>query len=174
MRAGGGRRIHAANQMFGLSSPATIEKQEKSTLRIANKGVLACREAIIGIPVPGLELRRGLLRSGCASLVAVIQSANLRYGNDGSECRRVHGPRFRCVFGQREVRPAFVIIRQEGLHVPVMTVSGLTMTKSDHQSIQSWNSHAHRNRSANVVLVGFPERRITERCSRRVRLSTAR
>jgi hypothetical protein len=51
--AGGGRRIPAANQMFGLSSPATIEKHEKSTLRIANKGVLSCREARIGTPVPG-------------------------------------------------------------------------------------------------------------------------
>jgi hypothetical protein len=55
--AGGGRRIPAANQMFGLSSTATIEKHEKSTLRIVNKGVLSCREARIGTPVPGLELR---------------------------------------------------------------------------------------------------------------------
>src|SRR5260370_31203635 len=79
-----------------LSSPATIEKHEKSTLRIANKVVLSCREARIGTPVPGLELPRGLLRSGCASLVAVMKSANLRYGNDGSEFQRLHGPRFRC------------------------------------------------------------------------------
>jgi hypothetical protein len=75
----------AANQMFGLSSPAAIEKHEKSTLRITNKGVLSCWEARIGTPVPGLELRRGLLRSGCAPLVAVVKSANLRYGNHGSE-----------------------------------------------------------------------------------------
>jgi hypothetical protein len=92
--------IPAANQMFGLSSRATIEKQKKSMLRIANKGVLSCREARIGTPFPGLELRRGPLRSGCAALVAVMKSANLRYGNDGSECRRLHGPRFRCVLGQ--------------------------------------------------------------------------
>src|SRR5260370_4454854 len=39
--AGGGRRI-PANHTFGLSSPGTIEKHEKSTLRIANKGVLSC------------------------------------------------------------------------------------------------------------------------------------
>jgi hypothetical protein len=65
-------------------------------------------------------LRQGLLRSDCAALVAVVKSANLRYGKDGSECRRVHGPRFRCVFGQGEVRPGFVIIRREGLHVPVV------------------------------------------------------
>jgi hypothetical protein len=41
-----------------------------------------------------------LLRSGSASLVAVVKSANLRYGNHGSECRRVHRPWFRCVLGQ--------------------------------------------------------------------------
>src|SRR5260370_18152972 len=98
--AGCGRRIPAANQMFGLSSPATIEKHEKSTVRIANKGVWSCREARIGTPVPGLALRRGLLRSGCASLVAVMKSANLRYGNHGSELQRLHGPWFRCVLGQ--------------------------------------------------------------------------
>src|SRR5260370_31702267 len=78
----------------------TIEKHEKSTLRTANKGVLSRREARIGTPVPGLELRRGLLRSGCASLEAVVQSANLRYGNHGSDCRRVDGPRFRWGLGQ--------------------------------------------------------------------------
>src|SRR5258708_22939427 len=64
-------------------------------LRIANKGVLSCRKARIGTPVPGLELRRGLLRSGCASLVAVMKSSNLRYGNHGSEFQRLHVPRFR-------------------------------------------------------------------------------
>ena len=31
----------------------------------------------------------------------------------------MHGPRFRRVLGQGEVRPGFVIVRQEGLHVPV-------------------------------------------------------
>jgi hypothetical protein len=46
---------------------------------------------------------------GCATLVAVVKSANLRYGNDGPDFQRVHGPRFRCVLGQREMRPGFVI-----------------------------------------------------------------
>ena len=31
----------------------------------------------------------------------------------------MHGPRFRRVLRQRQVRPGFVILRQEGLHVPV-------------------------------------------------------
>jgi len=105
--------------MFGLSSPGTIEKHEKSTLRFANKGVLSYRDARIGTPDPALELRQELPRSGRESLVAVVKSANLRYGNDGSECRRVHGLWFGRVLGQRQVRPGFVIIRQKGFHAPV-------------------------------------------------------
>jgi hypothetical protein len=59
---------------------------------------------------------------GCASLVAVVKTANLRYGNHGSQFRRLHRPRFRPVLGQREVRPGFVTIRQEGFHVPVFPI----------------------------------------------------
>ena len=70
------------------------------------------------LPVPGnqnrhMEMWRGLLRLGCAPLVAVVKPANLRDRNDGAAVRRVHRSRFRRVFGQREVRPGFVIIRQE-------------------------------------------------------------
>ncbi len=49
----------------------------------------------------------------------MVKTANLRYGNDGCEFRRVHGPRFRRVLSQREVHPGFVIVRQERLHVPI-------------------------------------------------------
>jgi hypothetical protein len=72
------RRIPAGNQMFGLSSPRTIEKHEKSTLRLANKGVLflSNREARIETPVPGWNCSEGLLRSGCAALVAVKLGCN--------------------------------------------------------------------------------------------------
>src|SRR5260370_24282215 len=59
----------------------------------ANYETNVCREARIGTPVPGLELRQGLRRSGCASLVAVRKSATLRCGTDGSECRRAPGQR---------------------------------------------------------------------------------
>jgi hypothetical protein len=52
---------------------------------------------------------RGMLRLGCAPLVAVVKPANLRYCNDGAAVRRLHGPRFGCVLGQREVRPGFMI-----------------------------------------------------------------
>lgn len=48
-----------------------------------------------------------------------MKTADLRYRNDGSEFGRVRQPRFRRVLDQREVRPGFVIIRQERLHMPV-------------------------------------------------------
>src|SRR5260370_32767430 len=43
--------------MFGLYSPAAIEKHEKSTLRIANKGDLSCREARIGTVLRNKSIR---------------------------------------------------------------------------------------------------------------------
>ena len=59
------------------------------------------------------------MRLGCAPLVPVVKTANLRYRNDGSEFQRLHGSWFRCVLSEREVRPGFVIIRQEQLQMPV-------------------------------------------------------
>jgi hypothetical protein len=53
----------------------------------------------------------------CAPLVPVVKTANLGFGNDGSESQRVHGPWFRRVLGQREVRPGFVIVRHERLQM---------------------------------------------------------
>jgi hypothetical protein len=58
----------------------------------------------------------------------VVKTANLRYDHHGSEFQRLHGPRFRCVLGQREVRPGFVIIRQKGLRVPVQG----SLVENDH------------------------------------------
>ena len=57
--------------------------------------------------------------SGCAPLVPVVKSANLRYRDHGSQFRRLHRPWFRRVFGQGEVRPGLVIIPQERLDVLV-------------------------------------------------------
>lgn len=98
--AGGGRRITGCKSGVRAIFSGNIENHEKSTLPIANKGVLSCGEARIGTPVPGLESRLALLRSGCASFVAVMKSANLRYRHNGSERRRLHGPWFRRVFSQ--------------------------------------------------------------------------
>ncbi len=56
---------------------------------------------------------------GCAPLVPVVKAAHLRDRSHWPDLGRVHGPRFRRVFLQREVRPGFVIIRQERLHMPV-------------------------------------------------------
>src|ERR1700730_3619262 len=58
-----------------------------------------------------------------------------------------------------------------------MTVSGLTMTKADRQSLQASHSHAHRTRSPDVSLVRFTERRSTPswcRSARFTRWSVAR
>ena len=74
--------------------------------------VSSCRANRIGAD-PKVGIGRRLARLGCASLVAVVKPANLRYGNDGAAFWRVNGPRCRRVLGQREVRPGFVIIRQE-------------------------------------------------------------
>ena len=62
------------------------------------------------------------MRLGCAPLVSVVKTAYLRYRNDGSELQRLHGPWLRYVLSEREVRPGFVIIRQEQLHMPVVPI----------------------------------------------------
>jgi len=72
-----------------------------------------------GVPVPERDSNGALRNSGCAPLVPVVKTADLRDSNDPSEFRRLHGPRFRRVLGQGEVRPGFVIIRKERLHMPV-------------------------------------------------------
>ena len=73
------------------ASSGAAERREKSTLRSANK----TESRPVGMENrhtrPGQELRLGLLRSGRASLVAVLKSANLWYGNYGAELWRVHG-----------------------------------------------------------------------------------
>ena len=95
--------------MFGLSSPGTIEKTRSPLCDLRTR-----ESRRIGNPeLERLTLRwncgQELPRSGRESLVAVVKSANLRYGNDGSECRRVHGLWFGRVLGERQVRPGFVI-----------------------------------------------------------------
>ena len=110
------RKLHLgpgwlANNGFFVGSKG--EAREVRAALVEPDGVLACRALRIGKTRPWIEFWRGLLRSGCASLVAVVKSANLWDRNDGSAFRRVHGPWFRRVLGQREVCPGFVIIRQE-------------------------------------------------------------
>src|SRR5580765_3906134 len=90
-----------------------MDKLQKSTVgwAIRSRSYL-CWATRIGTD-PAYESWPGLLRSGSAPLVAVVKPANLRYRNDGAAFSRVHRPRFGRVLGQREVRPGFVIIRQE-------------------------------------------------------------
>src|SRR5260370_15308447 len=136
--AEGRRRITAANQMFGprfagsnaeaIEIYAAIGEQKQS-----------CPVGSENQPTfPGI--RRALPSSGWAPLVAMTKTANFRYGYHGSEFQRLHGARFRRVLGQREVRPAFVIIGQEGFHVPVQgglvendhVVEALAANRADH------------------------------------------
>src|SRR5665811_734183 len=57
--------------------------------------------------------------SGCASLVTMVKTAELRYRDDASKFRRLHGPRLRRVFAQREVSSGFVIVGREQPHLPI-------------------------------------------------------
>ena len=54
-----------------------------------------------------------------------------------------------------------VLYSRKPLQCQPITVSGLTMTKADRQSLQAPLSHAHRSRSADVSLGRFTERRST-------------
>src|SRR5215831_15141772 len=53
-----------------------------------------------------------------------------------------------------------------------MTVSGLTMTNEDRQSLQASHNQAQKSRSADVTLGRFTERRSTASWCRRARFST--
>ena len=90
-----------------------VDTLQKSTVGgvIRNRSYL-CRATRIGKD-PAYESWRGVLRSGGAPLVAVVKTANLRYRNDSAAFWRVRRARFGRVLGQRQVRPGFVIIRQE-------------------------------------------------------------
>jgi hypothetical protein len=53
--------------------------------------------------VPSTSLR-------CATLVAMVQTADLWEGDNGACRRRLYGPRLRTILIQREMRPASVVI----------------------------------------------------------------
>src|SRR5712691_9513107 len=46
----------------------------------------------------------------CATLVAMVQTADLWEGNNGACRRRLYGPRLWTILGKREMRPAVVVI----------------------------------------------------------------
>jgi hypothetical protein len=86
-----------------------MEEQERSTLYVANKKHDVPSAAPDRHKSPLSRTTAGVLTSGSAPLVAMMKTANLRDRNHGSQCRRVHGTRFRRVLGQREMDPGFVI-----------------------------------------------------------------
>ena len=89
-----------------------MEEQESSTLYVANNNTMSSQRRGPAQFSFGRTMV-GVLGSGCASLVAVVKPANLWDRNDGPDSQRVHGTRFWRVLGQREMRPGFVIVRQE-------------------------------------------------------------
>ena len=97
-----------------------MEEQESSTLYVTNNNTMSSQQRGLAQFSFG-RTTVGVLRSGCAPLVAVMETAYLRDRNHGSEFQRVHRPRFRRVLGQREVRPGFVIVRDERLQVAKQT-----------------------------------------------------
>ena len=104
---------NAANRMFNHALPGSIVTHEKSPLIGEQNEHCPFGQREIGTVVLGIGISSRLPRSRCASLVAVVKPANLRYGNYGADFRRVHGPQFRRFLGQRQMRPGFMIIGQE-------------------------------------------------------------
>ena len=98
--AGGGRRMAAANQLFGPCYARRNGEAREIDAAIGEQRKSCLVESENRRTVLVWELRRGLLRSGCAAFVAVVKTANLRYDNHSSDCRRVQGPRFQCVLGE--------------------------------------------------------------------------
>jgi hypothetical protein len=93
----GGRSWPANSGCSSHASSGSTEKREKSTLLFANK----TESRPVGIESRHTSPWAGIAASsGCASLVAVVKSANLWYGNYGAEFWRVHGSRIRRVLGQ--------------------------------------------------------------------------
>ena len=66
--------------------------------------------------------------SGCAPLIPVAKTTNMRYGSDGSGFQRVRKPRFRRVLGQPEVWPGLVSAGHKRFHVPAQ----IGLTEDDH------------------------------------------
>ena len=58
----------------------------------------------------------------------MVEAADFGNGDHRSQFRWVHRSRFRCVFGQREVRPGLVIIRDKQLYMLVQR----SLVEDDH------------------------------------------
>ena len=146
-----GRPITAANQISGHSSRSEAGSGEIH-VAIEAQGSHVCygpREST------HLSLDRNCGEGcylGCAPLVAVVKTANLRYGSNRSKCRRVHGPRVRRILGQREVRPGFVIIGHESFQVAVHPASLKTITCRGTRG-ESCRSRAPRRLAATGIAV---------------------
>jgi hypothetical protein len=99
--------------------PAAISEQKRTLVPLGGENRHTSHRIEICLAGP---------RSGGAPLVSVVKTANLRNGNNRSRLQRLYGSRFGRILGQRKVRPGCVIVREEGLHVPVQR----SLVEDDH------------------------------------------
>ncbi len=64
-----------------------------------------------------VQVRWPQMGSGCATLVAIVQAADLWDGDDVAGRGRLHGPRLGTILAEREMRPALAMIREVSRHV---------------------------------------------------------
>lgn len=69
-----------------------------------------------------------LLFSGSPAFVSMVKTADVGNGDHRSKFRRLHGSRLRGVFGQRQMCPGLVIIRDKHLYMPVKR----SLVEDDH------------------------------------------
>ena len=105
-------KVHPQRGTRSNFASSNERARELRPIRRTERVCMPCQAMSIGTAGVGVVLRR-LLRSGCAPLVSMVKTADLRYRNDPSEFPWLHRPRFRRVLAQREVRPGLVIIHEE-------------------------------------------------------------
>jgi hypothetical protein len=111
------RRCHAASSAGGAEADLTHRWLVGGFVAAAEEGVgMLCSRAREGSGDGGPAAQ---VFSGSTPLVTVVKAAHLRDGDDRTAVSSLHGPGFRRIFAQRQVRPRLVIIRHERFHMPV-------------------------------------------------------
>src|SRR5260370_36887325 len=119
-----------------------------------------------------------LAHAGLADIYAEFKQFAVDAGRAPKRILAAHLPNqlanlFRYRLGARVGRDELYVQNSwKPLRCQPMTVSGLTMTREDRQSIQTSHNHAHRSRSADVSLGRFTERRRTPSWCRSARFSS--
>jgi len=107
--------------VFGAASKNRTSWRARNVVRAAlprwSGTAIACANPVVQVAI-----------SGGASLVPVMDAADLRNGNYSAGISSLHGPGFRRVLIQREVSPGEVVIRHERLHTAIQRASLKTIT----------------------------------------------